>query len=56
MRVTVWSEGRHERVDADVARRYPAGMHAAVAARALASSRGRAAPFISHGATGWFAA
>lgn len=32
MRVTVWSEGRHERVDAEVARRYPDGMHAAVAA------------------------
>jgi trehalose utilization protein len=32
MRVTVWSEGRHERVDAEVARLYPGGMHAAVAA------------------------
>jgi trehalose utilization protein len=32
LRVTVWSEGRHERVDESVARLYPEGMHTAVAA------------------------
>ncbi|WP_031510399.1 ThuA domain-containing protein [Streptomyces megasporus] len=31
LRVTVWSEGRHERRDAQVAERYPKGMHGAVA-------------------------
>ena len=31
LRVTVWSEGRHEQRDEKVARLYPKGMHAAVA-------------------------
>jgi trehalose utilization protein len=31
LRVTVWGEGRHEQTDPDVARRYPTGMHGAVA-------------------------
>ena len=32
LRVTVWGEGRHEQAEPAVARRYPGGMHAAVAA------------------------
>ncbi|MEG8278404.1 ThuA domain-containing protein [Streptomyces sp. AHA2] len=31
LRVTVWSEGRHERQNPEVAARYPEGMHGAVA-------------------------
>jgi len=31
VRVTVWGEGRHEQTDPAVARRYPGGMHEAVA-------------------------
>jgi trehalose utilization protein len=31
LRVTVWGEGRHEQANADVAARYPTGMHGAVA-------------------------
>jgi trehalose utilization protein len=32
LRVTVWGEGRHEKADDNVARLYPDGMHAAIAA------------------------
>lgn len=32
MRVTVWNEGRHERTDENVAKIYPDGMHAVIAA------------------------
>ena len=32
LRVTVWSEARHERSERDVAQRYPAGIHGAIAA------------------------
>ena len=31
LRVTVWGEGRHEQAEPEVARRYPDGMHGAVA-------------------------
>ncbi|MDT0265328.1 ThuA domain-containing protein [Streptomyces sp. DSM 44915] len=31
LRVTVWSEGRHERRDPEIAQRYPRGMHGAIA-------------------------
>jgi len=31
MRITVWNEGVHERVDADMAARYPEGIHGAIA-------------------------
>ena len=30
-RVTVWNENRHEKLDEDVARIYPEGMHAPIA-------------------------
>ena len=32
LRVLVWNEGRHEKTEPDVARRYPDGIHGAVAA------------------------
>jgi trehalose utilization protein len=31
VRVTVWGEGRHEQFESEVARRYPDGLHGAVA-------------------------